>query len=189
MGSSPQRSQLYCSSFLGMHGSNIARGGVKMKWQSAGRFHARSTMDARSCALDAFRVPYTLRRGKCGSSEAREALWPPTPAANADALSVLKTSTQRTDDSRDSARTEYPTAGRGYGHMGELDRHSRFTSDDLHLYGQTVRGDPIRRKRNSAPSTFSTRRRLAHSPARFRPRARQSLDRECHTFPMDTSSQ
>ena len=29
MGSSPQRSQLYCSSFLGMHGSNIARGGVK----------------------------------------------------------------------------------------------------------------------------------------------------------------
>ena len=31
--------------------------------------------------------------------------------------------------------------------MGELDRHSRVTSDDLHIHGQTVRGDPIRRWR------------------------------------------
>ena len=33
----------------------------------------------------------------------------------------------------------------------ELDRHSRFTSDDLNLYGQTVRGHPIRRWRKCAP--------------------------------------
>ena len=56
----------------------------------------------------------------------------------------------------------------------ELDRHSRFTSDDLNLYGQTVRGHPIRRCENVH---LAMRRTLTY-PAHFRPRVRQIPDRE-----------
>jgi hypothetical protein len=62
----------------------------------------------------------------------------------------------------------------------KLDRHSRFTSAWPPLYGQTVRGNPIRRSKfgNSAHLQVS---HTTH-PAHFAPRLRQDLDLGCLAF-------